>query len=173
MDMLFYVFACAIGIAAALTSIAIWAPRQTPVRIIAIIITTLFIPVVYIQTIEMLSKPKPTSFEWYQRARAEAVVLGVSLDEGKAIYLWLQPQGSVEPRYYVVPWSIRLAEKLEDAVEDAVRSNSTVVLKNPFMKRRLEEWGDLNVEIIPPPLPPMKRPPAPPARVFNPRQPSI
>ena len=173
MDLLFYVFACAVGIAATLATIAIWAPRQTRIRVIAIIVTALFIPVVYIQTLEMLSKPKPTSFEWYQRARAEATVLGVSLDEGKAIYLWLRPEGSTEPRYYVVPWSVRLAEKLEEAVEDAVRTNSTVVLKNPFFKRSFEEWGDLNVTIVPPALPRMKLPSSPPPRVFNPREPAI
>ncbi len=66
----------------------------------------------------------------------------------------------------------RLAEKLEDAVDDAVRKRSTILLKDTFFRRSLKEWGDLNVQIIPPPLPPMKRPPPPP-RVFNPREESI
>ncbi len=169
MDIMFYVFAGATGIAAALASLAIWAPRQTRIRIVAIAVTTLFLPVVYVQLIEMLSKPKPMSFEWYERDTVEAELLGTSLDEGKAIYLWLRLSGSLEPRYYKVPWNLKLAEKLEDAVDDAVRENSTIILKNPFYRKSLEEWGDLNIDIIPPPLPPQKRFPSAPPRIFNPR----
>ena len=172
MDILFYVFAGATGVAAALAAIAIWAPRPTRVRIIALCVAALFIPVVYVQSIEMLSKPKPASFEWYERANDRAELLGVSFDEGQAIYVWPRIAGSFEPRSYVLPWNIRLAEKLEDAVDDAVRKKSMVILKDPFHRRSLDEWGDLNVEIVPPPLPPRKNLPLPP-RVFNPRDGSI
>lgn len=172
MDILYFVFAAAIGIAAALASIAIWAPRPTRVRVAAVAITALFIPIFYVQLVEMLSKPKPMSFEWYQRATKKAVLLGVTLHEKESIYLWLRPAGAVEPRYYVVPWNVALAEKLQNAVREAVRGNSTVVLEDPFSRRSLEEWGNLNVDIVPPPMPPMKKPPLPP-RIFNPRGESI
>ena len=49
MDVLFYAFAGATGVAAALATIAIWAPRPTRVRVLAVVITTLFIPVVYVE----------------------------------------------------------------------------------------------------------------------------
>ena len=172
MDALFYVFAGVTTIAAALATIAIWAPRPTRVRVLALAIAVLFIPTVYVQSTELLSKPKPMSFEWYQRNTEKAVVLGVSFDEGQSIYLWLMLADSVEPRSYVVPWSLPLAERLEDAVEAAVIARSTVVIDHPFNRRSLEDWGDLNVDIILPPMPPMKKPP-PPARVFNPRQQDI
>ena len=172
MDILFYVFAGATGIAAALASIAIWAPRPTRVRVLAVTVTLLFIPVAYVELAELLSKPKPMSFEWYERNTDKALLLGTTLDEGKAIYLWLRLDGSLEPRNYKIPWNLRLAEKLEDASEDAVRRNSTIVLRNPFWRRSFDEWGDLNVEIIPPPLPPLKMPPPAP-RFFNPRDKSI
>lgn len=172
MSILFYVFAGATGIAAALATIAIWAPRPTQVRLLAVAVTTLFLPVVYVQMAEMLSKPKPTSFEWYERQTEEAVVLGVSLHEGESIYLWLRLADSVEPRYYVVPWNLSLAERLEEAMDEALQSNSMILLKNPFYRRSLEQWGDLNVDIIPPPLPPQKLPPMTP-RLFNPRDPGI
>lgn len=172
MNILFFVFAGATAIAAALATIAIWAPRRTRVRVIAVGITTLFIPVVYIQMAEMLSKPKPISFEWYEKSRARAQVLGISLKEGEAIYVWLRPEGLLEPRYYVIPWNLKLAERLEDAVEGALRSNSTVVITNPFWNRRAADWGEANVEIVPPPLPPLKQPLIPP-QIFNPRDKSI
>ncbi|MFQ5764607.1 MAG: hypothetical protein ACE5GT_06740 [Rhodospirillales bacterium] len=172
MSILFYVFAGAAGIAAALATIAIWAPRPTRVRLLAVAVTTLFLPLVYVQMAEMLSRPKPAPFEWYERQTKEAVVLGVSLDEGESIYLWLRLADSIEPRYYVVPWNLRLAERLEEALDEAIQSNAMIVLQNPFYRRSLEQWGDLNVDIIPPPLPPQKLPPLPP-RLFNPRDPGI
>ena len=172
MDVLFHAIVGATVVAAALASIAIWAPRPTRVRILAVVVTTLFIPIAYVQLVEMLSKPKPMSFEWYERARKKAQVLGVSLYEKESIYLWLRLSGSFEPRYYVVPWNLQLAEKLQKAVRTAARGNSTVVLEDPFTKRSLEEWGNLNVEIVPPPVPRMKHPPPPP-QIFNPRERSI
>jgi hypothetical protein len=94
MDILFYVFAGGIAIATALATIAIWAPRPARLRVLAVVITTLFIPVVYLQLIGMLSKPKPMSFEWYERSVKKATVLGISLHEEESIYLWLRPEGS-------------------------------------------------------------------------------
>ena len=172
MDALFYVFAGATVIAGALATIAIWAPRPTRVRVVALVIAVLFMPTVYLQTTELLSRPKPMSFEWYERDAEKASVLGVSFDEGQSIYLWLMLAGSVEPRSYVVPWNLRLAERLEDAVEAAVIARSTVVIDRPFNRKSLDDLGDFNVDVILPPMPPMKKPP-PPARVFNPRGQSI
>ncbi len=169
MDVLYYVFAAAALVAAALASIAIWAPRPARVRISALLIVMLFLPLVYLQFVEMLSKPKPVRFEWYEQNVDKALLLSASFDEGEAIYLWLRLDGSFEPRAYVLPWNLQLAEKLEDAVEEAVRRDSTVLLLKPFYRRSFEEWGDLNVEILPPTLPPQKTPPLPP-RVFNPRE---
>ena len=168
MDILFYVFAGATGIAAALASIAIWAPRPTRVRVLALAITMLFVPTVYVQTTELLSRPKPMSFEWYQRNTEKAALLGVSLDEGQSIFLWLRLADSVEPRSYVVPWNLRLAERLEDAIDEAAKGRSMVVIDNPFQRRSFNDWGDLNIDVIPPPTLPMKKPPPPP-RIFNPR----
>ena len=147
MDILFYAFAGATAIAAALATIAIWAPRPTRVRILAVAITALFIPVAYLQFVEMLSKPKPMSFEWYERNLKKAVLLGVSLREKESIYVWLRPSGALEPRYYVIPWNVKLAEKLQKATDKAASGKSTIVLEDPFQRRSLEEWGDLNVEI--------------------------
>ena len=168
MNIMFGIFAASLAVAAALAALAIWAPRPARIRVLAVAVTALFVPVSYASFAEMLSKPKPMSFEWYERATRKAVLLGVSLHENEAIYVWLRPKGSPAPRYYVIPWNLRLAEKLQKASGEAARGNSTVVLENPFQRRSPKEWGDLNVEIVPPPLPPAKHPPPTP-RFFNPR----
>jgi hypothetical protein len=53
-----------------------------------------------------------------------------------------------------------------------VTKNSSIVITKPFQRRSIDEWGDLSVEIRPPPLPRLKRP-QPPARMFNPRSQEI
>lgn len=170
MDVIYYLFAGAVAVAAALASLAIWAPRVTRVRLAAVVLAAVFIPVAYVQMLEMLSKPKPMSLEWFQGTTDRAVVLGAHFDEGKAIYLWLFLPGETAPRYYKIPWNVHLAERLEDAVDDAVKTRSTVILRNPFdMRRTLEDWGEVNVEIVPPPLPPRKLPHFPP-QIINPRE---
>lgn len=172
MDIIYYLFAGAAGIALALASLAIWAPRPARVRVCAVIVVALFLPLVYLQMLEMLSKPKPMSFEWYQANADEAVVLGVSMTEGEAIYLWLLLDEATEPRSYKVPWNLELAEQLEDAVDEAVRRGATIVLRKPFFRKSTEDLGHLNMDIRPPPMPPQKRPPLPP-KIFNPRQEAI
>jgi hypothetical protein len=172
MDLLFHLFAVTALVAAALAALAIWAPRRTAVRIAALAAVTLFLPVAYVQSIELLSKPKPVSLEWYRRDAAGAQVLGVSLDEGRAIYLWLRLDGTKEPRAYSLPWNVGIAQQLEHAIDEAVRRGAIIILRKPFYRPSLEDLGELNVEITPPPLGPQKAPPLPP-QFFNPREEKI
>lgn len=158
-----------IGVAAALAAIAVWTPRKTPVRAVAVFIAALFVPVAYLSMHDLLSRPKPMEHEWFKRHVDEAVILGVSLDEGKAIYLWLRLDDSLEPSFYRLPWQTQLAEKLQNLIDEAIQANAVVTIKNPFSKRAFDDLGDLNVHIVPPPVPPLKKPP-PPAQIFNPRE---
>ncbi|MDH3670846.1 MAG: hypothetical protein OES46_06715 [Gammaproteobacteria bacterium] len=169
MDTLILLFAASIGVAALLAAIAIWAPRATPIRATAVLVTALFIPLAYLGLTEILSQPKPMGHEWFKRHVDEATILGVSIDEGKAIYLWLRLDRSLEPRYYKLPWRMQLAEKLQNLIDEAIKENATVKIKSPFSRKSFDDLGDLNIEIILPPLPPQKLPPQPP-QFFNPRQ---
>ena len=170
MDTLIYVFIAATVVIAALASLAIWAPRRTLVRVTALCVAALALPIFYVQFLEFLSKPKPQSFEWFERNVEEAEILAVSLKEGEAIYMWLRLDGAQEPRYYEFPWNLKLAERLEEDVDNAIARNSRLIIKNPFEKRpEGDPLGDLNIQIVPPPLQPLKKPQIPP-RIFNPRQ---
>lgn len=172
MDIIYYVFAAAIGTAAILCSIAIWAPRETTVRVLALAVMTLFAPLVYVQMTGLLAKPKPVAFAWLERDVERAELLSVSFDEGKAIYVWLRLDGMIEPRFYSLPWRQQMAEDMEDAVEQASRTGSKLIVSNPFSKPSLEEGGGVSIEIIPPAMPPFKKPTIPP-KVYNPRSPEI
>jgi hypothetical protein len=165
-------FAALIGVAALLASIAIWAPRATFVRSAAVVATAMFIPLTYLGMNELLSKPKPMAQEWADKNVAEATVLGVSLDEGKAIYLWLRLDGALAPRYYELPWQANVAERLQKLVEEAIEKGATIRITNPFTRQSLQDLGQLNMEIVPPPPLPRKRLPDVP-QIFNPRERSI
>jgi len=173
MDNLIYLFIASVGMVAVLATIAIWSPRRTHIRVIALVATALFLPLGYVVLIELLSTPKPMRFEWFESDAAFATVLGVSFEEGTAIYLWLRLEDELKPRYYVLPWRGKLAERLEEAVDDAVSKNSSVVIPTPFSPKSLEELGNMNIQIIPPPIPPTKTPPFAKPRVFNPRKQDI
>lgn len=172
MDIIYYLFAAATGIAAVLCGIAIWAPRDTKVKVLALAVMTLFMPVVYVQFTGLLSRPKPAEFAWFERGVDRAEVLSTSFDEGKAIYVWLRFDGMIEPRAYKLPWRQRVAEDLEDAMLQAAQKRAGVIIKEPFSKRALEERGSTAIEIMPPPAPPMKKPVMPPS-IHNPRSPEI
>lgn len=172
MDILYYMFAAAMGLAAVLCSIAIWAPRRARVRFLALAVMTLFIPLVYIQFVNLLSRPKPISFALFERNVDKAEVLSVSFDEGKAIYVWLRLEGMIEPRYYSLPWRQKIAEDLEDGMMQASKNRSGLIMINPFSKKALEEHGSTALKIIPPKTPPRKKPIIPP-RIYNPRSPEI
>lgn len=173
MDVIYYLFAATVFIAALLASIAIWAPRATWIKVVALAVTALFFPLAYAELTGLLSKPKPLDFAWFERNVEKAAVLSASLHEGKAIYLWLRLDGALEPRYYVLPWRQRFAENLEDAIDGALNTRGGVVLERPFSRRSYDELGELNVKIQPPPTPPRKRPPSVQPRIYNPRSSDI
>lgn len=168
MDAIYYLFAAALAVIAIQAAIAIWTPRKTAIRAAAVVTTIAFMPLAYVTLAELLSRPKPISMEWFERNSERATVLGASLDEGKAIYLWLLLEGSRKPRFYVLPWQQQTAEQLEDTLESVIRNRGSVVLNKPFTKRSNTERGSLSIEIKPPPTLPLKPPQLPP-RIFNPR----
>jgi len=165
----FVVFGSLLGVTALLASIAIWSPRRTPVRTLAVVLTALFVPIGYLGVTELLSQPKPMQHEWFKRHVDEATLLGVSLSEGQAIYLWLRLDDSLEPRFYVLPWQQQLAENLQNLVDEAIRDGASITISNPFARKAFDDLGSMNMQIVRPPQLPMK-PPSPPPQIFNPRE---
>jgi hypothetical protein len=82
------------------------------------------IVLVYGGGIELLSRPKPLRLEW--RAPAEAKVLGAVPVENEAIYVWLDLPDAPEPRAYVLPWDLRQAQQLQQAMSEAEASGTSV-----------------------------------------------
>jgi hypothetical protein len=93
-------------------------------------IFVVLIAVVYGGSIELLGRPKPLRLEW--RGTADAQVLGAMPVENEAIYVWLIMPGSSEPCAYVLPWSVEVAQQLQDAMNRAEAEGTAVRMGLPF-----------------------------------------
>ena len=89
------------------------------------------IVVVYGGSIELLSRPKPLRLELWQLAD-KAKVVGASMREGEAIYVWLQFPGSDEPRAYALPWDVKMAQQLQTATQEGQAKGTDVNMSKPF-----------------------------------------
>ena len=168
MNLLFLFYFAAVLLATLLAVVAIWAPRRTPPRAASVVLALILIPGSYIALTEILGNPKPMAHEWWGDRVSDAVLLGTSMDEGRAIYLWVKIDGETQPRYYQLPWRAKMAERLQEVTDEAIRSRGRIEIKDFFSSRAWENLGHLNIDIVPPQPVPLK-PPPPPARVFNPR----
>ena len=129
---LIYFFVAGLAIASLMTSISIWAPRRLAVRITALALALLFVPLGYGSLADLLSRPKPVAMEWLRKSAPEATVLGASFVEGKHIYIWLQMPEGGEPRAYTLPWDREVAEQLQEARRKADETGTAVLMRTPF-----------------------------------------
>ena len=96
-------------------------------RTVAATAYVLLVAIVYGGSIDLLGRPKPVRLEW--RDLQEAQVLGSSLRENQAIYVWLQASPDSEPLSYALPWDMKMAQQLQTAMEEG-EANGTGVQMN-------------------------------------------
>lgn len=161
MSLVFYLFAISLGLATALASICVWSPRAVWIKIGALVIALLFLPVTYVSVVELLSRPKPIAFEWKRPDFSDAKVIAADMREGESIYLWLRMPGVDEPRFYVLPWDQELAKQLHGAQREASARGTAVRAKNLF-RTNLDSQQPV-FYAMPQPARPPKEPP-----VYNP-----
>ncbi len=136
MDHLMYLFTAFVVIAASLAGIAIWAPRAVLIKVGALVLAALLMPTAYASLVELLGRPKPVTLEWAMGAVPEATVLGASMRENEAIYLWLRFDGIPEPIAYVLPWNMETAKQLQQAMAQAEADGTVVRMRRPFESDR-------------------------------------
>jgi len=166
MSQVFYLFAASLALAAALAGICIWSPRTVWIKLGALSIAVLFLPLTYVSVVDLLSRPKPIALEWQRGDLAEARVIGADLREGEAIYLWLRTPGAGEPRSYVLPWDRKLAEQLHRAQREANARGTEVQARNLF--RNGQDQQQPVFYATPQPARPPKEAPAHNPLVFEP-----
>ena len=99
-------------------------------------IFVLLIALVYGGSIELLGRPKPVRLEWREMEKAQ--VLGSSLRENEAIYLWLQFEGKPEPTVYTLPWNVQMAQQLQNAMQEG-EANGTGVEMTMSLESGLDD----------------------------------
>ena len=127
-------FALLAILAATLGAVGVWSPRRLSVKVGALLVAFALMGTGYAAMLDLLSKPKPASFEWLLSEAREATVLGNSMVEDEAIYVWLQLDGIVEPRAYRLPWDKRAAEQLQQAARAAAEQQTALRMRLPFEK---------------------------------------
>lgn len=132
MTELTYLFATVAVLAGLVTSISIWAPRRLWLKLTALGAAAMFLPISYLSLAHLLSLPKPVALEWWLANAPSATVLGSTVRENEAIYVWLQLEEVAEPRAYALPWNRDLAEQLQTAQREAEQSQSQVHMRLPF-----------------------------------------
>ena len=125
-------FALLILLAATLAMMTVWAPRRLGIKVGAVVVAFALMATTYAAMLDLLSRPKPAGFEWWLSRAAEATVIGSTVDESRAIYVWLQLDGVAEPRAYALPWDRRVAEQLQSAARAAAERQSAVRMRLPF-----------------------------------------
>ena len=96
-------------------------------RTLSVGIFLALITVVYVGASELLGRPKPLTLEWRDTAKAQ--VVGAVPVEDEAIYVWLTRPDSTEPRFYMLPWSQKAAQQLQDAIGKAEADGTGVEMK--------------------------------------------
>jgi hypothetical protein len=127
-------FAVTALLAAALATISVWSPRRLLLKAGALALAFALMGTAYGAMLDLLSKPKPASFEWFLAKSGEATVLGSSTVEDEAIYVWLQLDGVAEPRAYRLPWDRHTAEQLQEAARSAAEQQTALRMRMPFEK---------------------------------------
>lgn len=132
MPSLSFLYAAVIGLAAALATIGMWAPRKLWMKLGALVAAAMSMPLAYAGLADLLGRPKPIPLEFAYRSVQEATVLGTQIREGVGIYLWLQIPGADEPRAYALPWHEALARQLHGAGREAERQGTELGMRSPF-----------------------------------------
>ena len=65
MDHVIYLYAAAVVLAVALAGIAVWSPRATRIKVVALTLTALIMPTAYASLMDLLGKPKPVTMEYW------------------------------------------------------------------------------------------------------------
>ena len=152
--------AIAFGILILLFLVA-WARRGRVFRWGAILLGLAVIGASYPVLAGLLSRPKDQAEEWFHRDAKEALVSGVYVDEGVALYLYLMIPGVTEPRSYRFAWSDetrKLAESVQGALESEEGQAGGVIIDLPFQPS-LEREKPLTAHPVPQIMPPPKKQP--------------
>lgn len=137
---------------AALTWQVVWSRDNTWKRGFALLTFILMVPSVAVLSAELLGHHRPMTWESIKamgQGDIRVRILGHKMVYGQAIYLYLDQAG--EPLSLVLPWSISVAEDLEEAMRQKGRPMIILPYEWSWDKKRKPEF-----RVLPPPKMPDK-----------------
>lgn len=147
---------------AALALFAAWSRRNTGARLLAVLVFVGMIAPVAGISLTALSLPAPY-IPGITAPGGTYFVLATKMVQDEAIYVWIDG-GQGVPRYYALPWSNELAEKLQDMIEGQQRGeNGGVTMDIPYEF----SWDNHAPSFQPLPQPPMMPPKQVPEQPFR------
>lgn len=144
----------------ALCAVVAWSRKERLYRWGAILCGVAIIGGSYPLMVNLLSRPRDVTEEWFNRNAKEALITGVYIQEGTALYLYLKLPGVGEPRSYRFPWSDntrKLAQSVQEAL-DSEEGEGGVTLDSPFQPSE-EREKPLTAHPKPQSKPPIKKAP--------------
>lgn len=133
---------------AALTIFLAWTTRAGVIRLVGLVLMIGTVTFTILSSLEATGRPKLIAIETLKASKA--VVLAAQGVENVAIYIWMQLPGTLEPRYYVLPWSQDVAQELKKAM-DALKPGEQLMMTNPFERT----WDKKEPKFYPLPQPKM------------------
>ena len=147
-----------ISLTGLLVVIAIWSRRAIGPRIASVVVLFALVLIGYFYLLNLLGRPQPIEHASFEGSEQDATVLATSIDEGKAIYLWLRIPGINQPRYYRMNWDHEVATSLKRAIDQSLRDNTSIQLNLEY-ETSLENRQMPKFYNLPQPRLPMKPPP--------------
>ena len=132
MSAMMYIYLAAAVVVTLLVLIAVRNAAPLRQKISALALAFLLFPLAFVALAELLSHSKPVALEWWSDRQADADVLAAHIEEGEGVHLWLMLDGEHEPRAFVLPWDLRMAEALQEALSQAERDGSEIKMRLPF-----------------------------------------
>lgn len=136
--------------------------RSRVTNIVASIIFVILFVGYPLSYLDILSRPKSVTEEYFKHTTKEVEVLGYVIQPNVALFLLLGIDGISEPRYYRMPWSESTKKKAQQLVEGFGKEGRRYKLKRPFAYSFL---GNTEDDSILYPIPPV--PPKPKERSYN------
>lgn len=132
MTAIMYIYSAAAILVTLLVLISVRNAAPLLQKIGALALAALLFPLTFAALAELLSRSKPVALEWWSNRAESADVLAAHIKEDEGVHLWLMLEGENEPRAFVLPWDLRMAEALQEAMNQAEQDGSNVKMRLPF-----------------------------------------
>ena len=105
-----------VALFAAAAHLAIWSRAGTWARPAAVTLFLVGLPLIAAAGVHSLGHHRPINLAW-ELGKGEYLILGVKMEQDRAIYLYLEAPDRLEPWPLVLPWDNETANEIQKAMD--------------------------------------------------------